>query len=93
MVKITKETNLADAIAKHPEIIPVFLKYGLHCIGCHASTYETIEQGALGHGMSEDKVNAIVKESNKIIEDEHTEKKKRDARVKTKKKNVDHFAK
>jgi len=27
---------------------------GLHCVGCHASTFETLEEGLMGHGYDEE---------------------------------------
>ena len=50
-MKITKDTNLSELVNKHPETAEVFMKHGLHCIGCLAAQYETIEQGAKAHGL------------------------------------------
>ena len=49
--KISKGMTLGELVAKHPETVDVMLKYGLHCVGCHMAALETIEQGALAHGM------------------------------------------
>ena len=48
---------------------------GLHCVGCSASTFETIEQGMTGHGMTQKEVNSLVNELNQSLEDkeENTE--------------------
>ena len=43
---ITKDTGIIDAVQQHPEILEVFAKYGLGCVGCMAAHYETIGQGA-----------------------------------------------
>lgn len=48
---ITKDMSLGEAAQKYPETAEVFAKYGLHCIGCPMATMETIEEGALGHGI------------------------------------------
>lgn len=40
---------------------------GLHCVGCHAATYETLEAGMLGHGMTEDKIDTLVDRLNKLL--------------------------
>ena len=48
---ITKDMTLGDAITKFPGAGEVMFKHGLHCIGCHISAYETIEQGAAAHGI------------------------------------------
>jgi len=49
--KITKDMTLAEAVAKYPKTIPVFMKYGMHCIGCPMAMQETVEQGAEVHGI------------------------------------------
>jgi iron-sulfur cluster assembly protein len=43
---------------------------GLHCVGCHAATYETLEAGMLGHGMSNEAIERLVKRLNALLEEE-----------------------
>ena len=50
--KIKRDMTIEEVVKNHPETIPVFLKYGLHCIGCHVANWETVEQGAMTHGIS-----------------------------------------
>ena len=40
---------------------------GLHCIGCHAATWETLEVGMLGHGMGEDAIERLVGRLNALL--------------------------
>jgi hybrid cluster-associated redox disulfide protein len=40
--KITADSNIMEIAEKYPKTIEVFHKYGLGCIGCVASRYETI---------------------------------------------------
>ena len=68
MHKATKETQMGELIREYPQAIPVLLKFGLHCIGCPMSALETIEQGALAHGLSEQDINKLVEEINQVIE-------------------------
>ncbi len=42
-------------------------KAGLHCIGCHAATWETLEAGMLGHGMDEEAINRLVDRLNRLL--------------------------
>lgn len=42
---------------------------GLHCVGCHAATWETLEAGMLGHGMNHDAINHLVKRLNALLEE------------------------
>lgn len=62
--KITKNMSFKEVIEKHPETVKIFLKYGLHCIGCPIASLETIEQGALAHGV---KVDELVRDLNKVM--------------------------
>jgi len=64
---ITKDTPLGDIIHKYPAAGMIMMKYGLHCIGCHVATYETIEQGCKGHGMSDEQIKQMVAEMNELI--------------------------
>jgi hybrid cluster-associated redox disulfide protein len=50
--KIHKDMTIEEAVRLFPETIPVFIKYGLHCIGCHVANWESIEQGAITHGIT-----------------------------------------
>jgi len=54
--EITKNMLIGDVIKKHPESVEVMLEHGIHCVGCHVATWETIEQGAAGHGVNADKL-------------------------------------
>jgi hybrid cluster-associated redox disulfide protein len=65
--KITKDMTLGEAVSRYPQTMEVLFSYGLHCIGCHVSAYETIEQGAMAHGIDEKGVKKMVEEMNKKI--------------------------
>jgi len=62
--KITKDMQLGELVSKYPEAAQVMLKHGMHCIGCQMSAWETIEQGAKGHGMNDKQLDEMVKEMN-----------------------------
>ena len=69
MAEVTRETPIGEVVRDHPETVEVFLKYGLHCIGCPASMMETVEQGAAGHGMDEEEITKLVEELNQKIKE------------------------
>ena len=73
MAEITKQTPIGELVKDHPETVEVFLKFGLHCIGCPVSMMETIEQGAAGHGMSDEEIDNLVKELNEKIREKSEE--------------------
>ena len=68
--KITKDMTFQKVLQKHPETARVFLEKGMHCIGCMAAAFESIEQGAVAHGMDVDELlndlNKAVEKKNKI---------------------------
>src|SRR3989344_873868 len=52
-------------------VISDMMNYGLHCVGCSASTTDTIETGAKSHGMSDAEVDELVKEVNQVLDGSH----------------------
>ena len=62
--KITRQTMIADAVKLNPMAPQIMFSYGLHCIGCHVSLYETIEQGCMGHGMDGKEIDKMIEELN-----------------------------
>jgi iron-sulfur cluster assembly protein len=42
---------------------------GLHCVGCHAATWETLEAGMMGHGMGEEAIEKLVQRLNALLEE------------------------
>jgi len=62
--KITKDMSFRETLEKYPETVDIFFKHGMHCIGCIAASFETIEQGAIAHGIDVDK---LIKDLNNAI--------------------------
>lgn len=63
---IEKTMMIADIIHLVPESAELMLEAGLHCIGCHANPYETLEEGMLGHGYIEKDIDALVQKINYV---------------------------
>ena len=61
---ITKDMKIEEVVTQYPESTMVFMKHGLHCVGCHVSALETVEEGANVHGIN---VDALVEDLNKVI--------------------------
>lgn len=62
---LTGAETITDVVAKHPQTVEVFQKYGMHCFGCMASRFENVEQGAQAHEID---VPSLMKDLNKAIE-------------------------
>ena len=56
MSEITKETTIGEALRLKPEIAPVLMGMGMHCLGCPASQGESLEDAAMVHGMDVDEL-------------------------------------
>jgi hybrid cluster-associated redox disulfide protein len=82
--KIKKEMKFTEIIKKNPDAVEILFREGMHCIGCGMAGFETLEQGALMHGLDPDK---LVEEINKtaIIKKEKTRKPKSGKKIKKKK--------
>ena len=64
-MKVTKDMGIQDVVEKYPQLVPVFFKFGLGCLGCAAARFESIEQGAMAHGID---VDALIVDLNKTLE-------------------------
>ena len=57
---ITPEMTIAEVMRLDPEVAPVFLSFGMHCLYCPVSSAESIAQASEVHGVSaEDLVIAL----------------------------------
>src|SRR3990167_7959184 len=57
---VTRDMNLGEIAARWPAARTILLDYGLHCVGCFASSFDTLEAGAKVHGMSEEEIEEMV---------------------------------
>src|SRR3989344_5911765 len=67
--KITEDMTVEEVVSSYPETIDILLSKGVHCIGCHASTFEAIGDGLRGHGLTEEEVTETIKELNAAVEE------------------------
>lgn len=61
---VSKEMTIGDVVQKFPHLAEVLMSHGIHCVGCGAKYFETLEMGFKGHGMSDEKIDQIVGELN-----------------------------
>lgn len=52
--------NVLEIAELHPRAGDILAAYGLHCIGCAYSEVETLEEGALAHGLTDDDISNIL---------------------------------
>ncbi len=63
MAQISKDTTIGEALRINPNIAPVLMEIGMHCLGCPSAQGESLEEAAMVHGIAVDdlmaKINAI----------------------------------
>lgn len=64
---VTKEWTVGDIVAAYPQATEVMAEYGLHCFGCAVNQMESLAEGCLGHGFTDDDVQALVADINEAI--------------------------
>jgi iron-sulfur cluster assembly protein len=67
---MTIEEILTKFPSKAQKIAQELSNQGLSCVGCHASTWETLEAGMLAHGLTQDDLSHMLVKLNKIISEE-----------------------
>ena len=65
--ELTKNILMSDLVFAHPKVAEVLMDYGLHCIGCVANSFDTVEMGAKVHGMSDEEINEMMVRVNEAV--------------------------
>lgn len=48
---ITKDMTIGEILSKDPQVAPVLMEAGMHCLGCPSAQAETLEEAAMVHGI------------------------------------------
>lgn len=71
--RISKEMTIEEIFSRFPsksqKLAQEMTNKGLHCVGCGAATWETLEAGMLSHGFSEEDIEDMVDTLNAILEE------------------------
>ena len=59
---IRADMTLGDIMQKKPEIIPILMEAGMHCVSCPAALMETLEEASMVHGIPIDELMQYIKE-------------------------------
>lgn len=70
---ITKDMTIEEIFQSFPEkserLAQELANHGLSCVGCQASTWETLEGGLLGHGKTEEEMEKLIFQLNQILKE------------------------
>lgn len=61
---INKDTMIGSLMVTNPEVAPILMEIGMHCLGCPSAQHETVEEAAMVHGIDPEllveKINAFI---------------------------------
>ena len=57
---IHQDMTIAEIMVKDPNVVPILLSTGMHCIGCPASQGETLAEAAMVHGIDIDELMQMI---------------------------------
>ncbi len=61
---VSKDMTIGQLIHEHPDVAPILMQVGMHCLGCPSAQAETLGEAAMVHGLDADllvaKINAYL---------------------------------
>lgn len=70
---LSADSNLFMVSQESPRAAQLLSEYGLHCISCFFSEFDTLENGAKIHGMSDEEMDTMISEINSTLLKEFNE--------------------
>lgn len=64
MASVTKDMTIQEVLKLNPKTAAVFLRNGMHCIGCHIGFEEKVGEAAEAHGVDVEK---LIRELNEVV--------------------------
>lgn len=62
---INKQMSIGDVLRLDRGTAPIFMEFGMHCLGCPHATAESLEMACMAHGAD---VDALVVKLNEYFE-------------------------
>jgi len=63
---IDKMTKMTEVLKMHPKAVEVLAEFGLCCSTCSGARHESVQQGAINHGLD---VNVLLAKLNALLPD------------------------
>lgn len=60
MTGITKDMTVGEILRANPDIAPVLMNVGMHCIGCPSAQGESLEEAAMVHGLDINEIMDVI---------------------------------
>lgn len=62
MTGVTKDMTIGEILRANPNVAPILMNAGMHCVGCPSAQGETLEEAAMVHGMDVDALMKAIEE-------------------------------
>ena len=62
---VTKQMSIGEILKMDRNTAPIFMEFGMHCLGCPHATAESLEMACMAHGADAD---ALVAKLNEYFE-------------------------
>lgn len=56
MTGVTREMTIGEILRANPDVAPVLMNAGMHCLGCPSAQGESLEEAAMVHGIDVDEL-------------------------------------
>ena len=60
MAEITKDMTIGEILRTNPDVAPILMNAGMHCLGCPSAQGESLEEAPMVHGMDIDELMAKI---------------------------------
>lgn len=62
---VNKQMSIGEVLKLDRQTAPIFMQFGMHCLGCPHATAESLEMACAAHGVSADE---LVQKLNEYLE-------------------------
>ncbi len=60
MSEITRDMTIGEILRANPDVAPILLEAGMHCLGCPSAQGESLEEAAMVHGIDIDELMSTI---------------------------------
>jgi len=60
MSGITRDMTIGEILRSNPDVAPILLEAGMHCLGCPSAQGESLEEAAMVHGIDIDELMSTI---------------------------------
>ena len=63
MAQVSKDMLIGELLRVDPNVAPILMRAGMHCLGCPSSQMESLEEAAMVHGIDIDELMKAIAEA------------------------------